>query len=111
MCLVCHDRDPRYLYSIDAWVRQRSYTRWALEALDNSLVSACSPLLPHSSALYLLRRSCQALHLTEWSLVTREHCGGAQLCALRELQHEFRRHLPVCQAHAAADLWDVAELQ
>ena len=33
-------RDPRYMYTIDAWMRQRSYTRWALEALDASLVSS-----------------------------------------------------------------------
>ena len=32
-------RDPRYVYTVDAWIRQRSYTRWALEALDASLVT------------------------------------------------------------------------
>ena len=30
---------PNYTYTIDAWIRQRSYTRWALEALDASLES------------------------------------------------------------------------
>ena len=30
--------NPRFVYTIDAWIRQRSYTRWALEALDASLV-------------------------------------------------------------------------
>ena len=32
-------REPRFVYTVDAWIRQRSYTRWALEALDASLVS------------------------------------------------------------------------
>ena len=32
-------RAPNYMYCVDAWIRQRSYTRWALEALDASLVS------------------------------------------------------------------------
>ena len=32
-------RSPNYMYCVDAWIRQRSYTRWALEALDASLVS------------------------------------------------------------------------
>ncbi|CAL5218578.1 g272 [Coccomyxa viridis] len=30
-------REPRFVYTVDAWIRQRSYTRWALEALDASL--------------------------------------------------------------------------
>ena len=61
--LLCHGRDPRYLYSIDAWVRQRSYTRWALEALDNSLVSACSLWSQYPSSICLWR-SCQVLEMT-----------------------------------------------
>ena len=43
---ACYDRDPQYLYSIDAWIRQRSYTRWALEALDNSLVNTSAASAP-----------------------------------------------------------------
>ena len=35
-------REPRFVYTVDAWIRQRSYTRWALEALDASLVNPTS---------------------------------------------------------------------
>ena len=69
--LVCCDRDPRYLYSIDAWVRQRSYTRWALEALDNSLVSASAPI----PALGVLAKPAHDCGVTSHQ--------GALLCALR----------------------------
>ena len=56
-------REPRYIYTIDAWIRQRSYTRWALEALDASLVSlACSHLL-HLSIMGNFGDSWVALRL------------------------------------------------
>ena len=81
---MCDDRDPRYLYSIDAWVRQRSYTRWALEALDNSLVSAGS-LCSHSAALCLRVGLLPSPTPDEIVSIYKGALLCAELCALREL--------------------------
>ncbi len=61
---------PNYTYTIDAWIRQRSYTRWALEALDAGLVSYTFNLIDAcSGSLHALHHNHFHQHCnTRWTL-------------------------------------------
>ncbi len=74
-------REPRYIYTIDAWIRQRSYTRWALEALDASLVSsACLHLLflPMMGGLVISDQHCAWPNVVP--VLSRKHAAKIWQC-------------------------------